>query len=38
LGADTAEQVRSGNIELSELVAVTPLATDQPDFITQATP
>jgi hypothetical protein len=38
LGPDTAEKVRSGSIELSELVAVTPLATDQPDFITQATP
>jgi hypothetical protein len=36
VGAAAAEAIRSGSIELSELVAVTPLATDQPDYITQA--
>jgi hypothetical protein len=35
LGAEAADKVRSGAIELSDLVAVSPLAT-QPDFLTQA--
>ena len=35
LGAEAAEKVRSGAIELSDLVAVSALAT-APNFITQA--
>lgn len=36
LGADTAEKVRSGTVELSDLVATSTLATGTDNFITQA--